>query len=381
VSRKLIIRDLQLKEYRNYHDLNLVFDQDLVLITGPNGVGKTNILEALSLLVPGRGMRSARLLELDNNQQDEKFSINWQVVSNISSKRGEKLIELSRSGLDENNRCEKIIKIDGEVVKSKSNLAYFMSMVWLVPQMDFIFISSASERRKFLDNIVEDFFPSHSANINQFEHLMRERMKILKESGSVGYDKIWVDGIENNMSQLAVAITSARLDTLSQLNSSMSDIPVDFLRAQLGMNGFLEDLLKENSSLNVEEQYRVALASNRAFDSASGRTSCGPHLSDLEVVNLSTGCVASLCSTGEQKSLLISIKFAEVIAKNRWHGILPIMLLDDIVSHLDQKRRVAMLDSLDGLGIQAFITCTHVNEISGSGSKFQSLFLNEVSVC
>lgn len=376
MARKLIVRDLRLKEYRNYHDLNLVFDPDLIMITGSNGIGKTNILEALSLMIPGRGIRAAKLSELDNNQQEANFSINWQVTANIGSKRGEKLIEISRSGADENNKCEKIIKIDGELIKNKSNLAYFMSMVWLVPQMDFIFIAPASERRKFLDNIVEDFFPSHSSNINQFEHLMRERMKILKESGVSGYDKVWVSSIEANMSQLGVAITSARLDTLSQLNSSMSEIPVDFLRAHLTLKGLLEEILKESNSLSAEEQYKSVLAANRVLDSSVGRTNFGPHLSDLEVINLSTGCVANICSTGEQKSLLISIKFAEVIAKNRWHGILPIMLLDDIVSHLDRKRRVAMLESLFGLGIQAFITCTHADEFAGFNAPIQCLVLN-----
>jgi len=380
VARKLLIQDLKLKEFRNYHDLDFAFDQGIVSITGPNGVGKTNILEGLSLLVPGRGIRSVKLAELDHNDQDAQFKINWQVSANIESKRGKKLIELTRSVLDEDKRCEKLIKIDGELLKNKSNIGYYMSMVWLVPQMDFIFIASAGERRRFIDNIVDDFFPSHSTNLHQFEHFMRERMKILREGEGRGYDKVWLSSVEHSMSQLAVAITSERLDSLAQLNSSMSDIPSDFLRAQIRMKGFLEDLFQENTSLAVEEKYRNILEANRAMDASSHRTSSGPHLSDLEVINLVTGSNASACSTGEQKSLLISIKFAEVIAKDRWHGILPVILLDDIISHLDSKRRLAMLESLISLDAQSFITCTNLEELGPASSKFQKLILNSLAV-
>jgi DNA replication and repair protein RecF len=375
MSRKLIIKDLALKEFRNYHDLNIRFDDGIVIISGPNGVGKTNILESLSLIMPGRGFRSAKLSELDNKHQDAGFSINWQIASNIYSKMGDRLIEITRSALDENDRCEKLIKMNGNKIKNKSTLVHFMSMVWLTPQMDFIFIAPASERRKFLDHIVADFFSSHTTNLNQFEHLMRERIKILRESNG-RYDRVWLETIETQMSQLAIAIVSMRLDTISHLNASMNEIPVDFLRAQLIMNGFIENLLTTQSSLTTEEMYSRTLSENRNNDANSGRTNYGPHLSDLEVINLMTGAPASACSTGEQKSLLISVKFAEVLAKDRWHGVLPVMLLDDILSHLDHKRRIAMLEALENLGIQSFVSCTSTTEIDGLKTQYQNLILS-----
>ena len=376
MPRKLSIEKLNLKEFRNYSDLDLAISDGIVTITGPNGIGKTNILEAISLLIPGRGLRGARVTEFDNINQDIDFKINWQIKASVNSKQGPKLIEISRSATKEDSeRAEKIIKIDGEVLKSKANIAQFMSIVWLTPQMDFLFIGSASDRRKFIDKITSCFDVEHGARLNKYEHYMRERLKLLKDGFS---DKIWLSNIEQNMAEYASAICAARFETLFYLNSAMQEIENSFLKASLSMCGSAEDIYKSDNALAAEQNFREILENSRSLDAVTNRTNHGPHLSDLVVINNLTNMKANNCSTGEQKSLLISIILAEIKAQIKWHNITPIILLDDIVSHLDKFRRDALIYELLAENAQIFISCANSDELATLKGKSQNIALDHI---
>jgi DNA replication and repair protein RecF len=227
MSRKIHIERLTLKEFRNYSNLDIFFSDKINVITGKNGIGKTNIVEAISLHLPGRGLRGEKIINFDNFNQDEKYKVFWHINSIVHTKLGQREFELSRSGDFESSKSERIIKIDGKLIKNKKALAELSSIIWLTPRMDQIFITASSERRKFFDKIAINYNSQHNENLSRFEDLMRERIKILEDNYS---DEIWLSSIEKTMAELATSIFFTREDAVGYINSAMINLNEQFVK-------------------------------------------------------------------------------------------------------------------------------------------------------
>ncbi len=358
---ELLIKKLSLSSFRSYNTFTLESDQRFVILTGDNGAGKTNILEAISLLTPGRGLRNAKLQDLQNVHTPEPT---WAIAAKTQEGLENHTIgaALNRSLNSQKELKEKkIVRIDGETQSSQNALLDHLSILWLTPQMEKLFLDGSYERRRFIDRFVFSFDPSHSGRLNRYESAMRERSKLLKQDNP---DPKWLDILEKNMAESALAITASRTTLCERLNDAMErldDIRTVFPTASIRVSGTLEEFLKTQSSLECEEYFKQELEYARDHDSAYGGAKIGPHKSDIDVMHLSKRMPANQCSTGEQKSLLITLILSQSTLIQEERGKAPILLLDDIVSHLDERRRHNLFDYLSHLNSQYWITGTDEN--------------------
>ena len=346
-----------MSQFRSYASLSLDLDTRPVVITGPNGAGKTNILEALSFLLPGRGLRGAKLSEVRRNTSPHPWAISASLIDGS-------LVTQIGTGLDpESPDTEKrLTKIDGQKVKAQTVLAEHVSLAWITPQMDRLFLDGTSHRRKFLDRIVFGFDKSHATRINRYEHRLRERSQLLKQG--LG-DPQWLSSLEAALAEEGVAITVARREVVGQLNDELLSSVGEFPKAILSLEGGVEDYLKSHSALETEEWLRQTFETNRAHDQITGGSQIGPHRSDLYVVHAEKHMPAAQCSTGEQKALLISITLAASALQSIRKETVPLLLLDEVAAHLDKKRRIALFEKLLGLNIQAWLTGTEKHYFDG----------------
>ncbi len=345
------LKTLSLFHFRNYSSARIEVDSSPVVITGANGAGKTNILEAISLLTPGRGLRKARIPELDNVNDGTTWAIN----ADVHGLRGMANIG---TGRDMERADKRIVKIDGKIARAQTELAGIFSALWLTPQMDTLFTEGNSARRNFIDRLVFSFDGEHAARVNAYEQVMRERNRLL-ENGNA--DSHWLNALEQKMAEHGIAIAVARQETVEHLNNAMLLFRHSFPKAHIILSGLVEDTLAHGSALAAENNFRELLAGNRAQDSAAGRALTGIHRMRAEFIHTDKNMPAELCSTGEQKAVLISVILAQARAGARRYGTVPVMLLDEIVSHLDAKRRGELFDELKDLKAQAWITGTDRN--------------------
>jgi len=348
-SEAYYLSGLTLTNFRNYKHLKLKTDSSPVVLTGENGAGKTNILEAISLLSPGKGVRKIKLSDADRLSESDKMP--WSIVADISCGDEERRVGTGRVQLSD---VKRIIKIDGDLIKGQAELAEIFSVMWLTPQMDGLFIGASSDRRKFLDRLVYNFDPEHASRIYSYEYTMRERAKLLQNNG----DRSWLAVLENKMAERSVSIAAARIDTINAIGHAISRSNTAFPKAVIGVEGIAEELVSNNSALYSEEELRKALFDARGRDAITGRTSAGSHRSDFVVVHREKNMPAASCSTGEQKALLISIILAEARAKAMWKGKVPVLLLDEVVAHLDEYRRRSLFDELLDMKAQVWMTGT-----------------------
>jgi DNA replication and repair protein RecF len=320
------------------------------VLTGPNGAGKTNLLEAISLLAPGRGLRGARLEEMD--RQAAASDPGWAIAASVSTPAGTVDIGTGRKPDAANRR---IVHIDGKPSRSQTGLADHVSAVWLTPQMDRLFTDGASGRRRFLDRLVFGFDAAHAGRVSGYEHTMRERAKLLREGGG---DRVWLDTLESDMAERGVAIAAARRELTARLARVCAAPTGPFPGAGLAVAGSVEGWLDEGPALAAEDRFKAALRGSRAQDAAAGGAAVGPHRSDLEVHHLGHGMPAALCSTGEQKALLIAIVLANARLQTAEQGRVPLLLLDEVAAHLDAARRSALFEEIASLGAQAWYTGT-----------------------
>ena len=347
------IKSLHLANFRSYESTALDgLPSGPVVLYGANGAGKTNVLEALSLLSPGRGLRGARLGEMQRRDEPES----WTISAAAQTQYGPVRIG---TGWDQ-SRDKKIIRINGEPAKSQTQLSEWLSCVWLTPQMDRLFLDSASSRRRFLDRLVFAFDPGHSGRVTRYENATSQRSKILRESAAP--DSVWLEALEISMAETGVALAAARLDFVHRLQEAchradMSENTL-FPKARLRVSGAIEELLTRVPALEVEELFRYQLCESRAADALTGGAATGPHRSDFCVHYIAKDMPASQCSTGEQKALLIGIMIghARLIAAER--GAPPLLLLDEVAAHLDDRRRAGLYDILLALGGQVWMTGT-----------------------
>jgi DNA replication and repair protein RecF len=344
------IRRLALTNFRSYRAASLDVAGALVLLVGPNGAGKTNLIEAISLLAPGRGLRRATFEEIAYNEGDGSWAVSAEVEGMLGLATLGTGIEPSADGSTPARQC----RIDREPVTSAAAFADHLRVVWLTPAMDQLFSGPASERRRFLDRLVLAVDAEHSGRVNALERALRSRNRLLEEPRP---DSHWLAAIEHETAELGVAVAAGRAETVRRLQGALAARSESaFPAAEIALDGWIERLLPDHPASAIEDRFRTVLRENRARDAAAGRTTDGPHLTDLAVIYAPKNIPAADASTGEQKALLIGLVLAHAGLIAQMTGFAPILLLDEVVAHLDPARRAALYDELSRLGAQVWMT-------------------------
>ncbi len=348
------IRRLTLTNFRSYHAAQILLERaGPVVLTGANGAGKTNLIEAISLFAPGRGLRRATMEELAFSEGDGAWAISGEIEGMLG-------LATLGTGIDpppgDESAPTRKCRIDRESVGSAAAFADHLRVVWLTPAMDPLFGGPASERRRFLDRLVLAVDAQHSGRVAALERSLRSRNRLLENSPG---DTHWLDAIEHETAEVAVAVAAARAETVKRLSAALhasrGEAP-EFPQADIALEGWMEQLLPDHNALEIEDRYRALLKDNRARDAAAGRTLDGPHLSDLSVIHAGKNIPAADASTGEQKALLIRLVLAHASLIKQMTGFAPLLLLDEVVAHLDPARRAALYDALTSLAAQVWMT-------------------------
>jgi DNA replication and repair protein RecF len=346
------IRRLTLSNFRSYRAASLTIDAQLAVLVGPNGAGKTNLIEAISFLAPGRGLRRATLDEVAFVEGDGS----WAVAAELEGALGLATLGTGITQSADEAALTRKCRIDGEAVSSAAAFADHVGIVWLTPAMDGLFSGPASERRRFLDRLVLAVDGTHSARVNALERSLRSRNRLLEQPNP---DAHWLDAIEHETAEVAIAVAAARAETVRRLAAALArnrDPASPFPWAGIALDGWIENALMEQPATEVEDRYRAVLRENRARDAAAGRTTDGTHLTDLEVLYGPKGIAAAQASTGEQKALLIGLVLAHAGLVAEMTRLAPLLLLDEVVAHLDPGRRAALFDALAMLDTQVWMT-------------------------
>jgi DNA replication and repair protein RecF len=373
VSARLAVTRLALTDFRGYAAARLAADERPVVLTGANGAGKTNLLEAISFLAPGRGLRRARLAEIDRRVPPARPGATapgaWAVAATIATPKGPVQVGTGRDAASDSGE-RRLVRIDGAPAKSQAALAEHMSLVWLTPQMDRLFVEGSAPRRRFLDRLVYGFDPAHAARVSGYDQAMRERARLLRDGPA---DPAWLDALEGRMAEQGVAVAAARREVTARLDAVCREPRGPFPGAALALTGEVERWLEEQPALAAEEELKRRLKGARRLDAETGTTLVGPHRGDLAVRRAETGTAAAECSTGEQKALLVAVLLAQARLQASLRGAAPVMLLDEVTAHLDARRRAALFAEILGLGVQAWLTGTEpalFAELEGQGQFF-----------
>lgn len=328
---------ISLAHFRNHRSTELGDTAHFNLLVGENGAGKTNVLEALSLLAPGRGLRRASLNEMAGPDGNGGFA--------IGASLREQGHESARIGtqLDPARPGRRLVRING-AESSASELGEWLAIGWLTPAMDRLFMDSAGARRRYLDRMALAIDPAHASHVSRFEKALRERNRLIENGG----DTTWLDAVEAQVAEHGERVTSGRAVLVSTLIDELSALPDE---------PFARPLLTYRAGGPMQrEELRAELKAQRRRDRAAGRALSGPHRDELEVVMSGTGQAAALCSTGEQKAMLIAITLAHAtLAASGRPGVL---LLDEVAAHLDPIRRAALFERLRKGRAQVWLTGT-----------------------
>lgn len=358
---------LSLADFRNYSSLALDFRSGAVVLTGENGAGKTNLLEAISFLSPGRGLRRAVLEDVARAGTAGGFAVH----ARIEGAFGE--VEIGTGTLGEAGEAAgRKVRINGSAVRSAEEMLDWLRIMWLTPAMDSLFTGPAAERRRFVDRLVLAIDPAHGRRALDYEKAMRGRNRLLADNVR---DDAWFEAIETQMAETGTAIAAARVEIVRLLFAMIERLPGDgpFPRADIALSGTLEEALPGMPAVEAEEAFRRALAANRSRDRAAGRTLEGPHRSDFVVRHRPKAMPAGLCSTGEQKALLTGLVLSHARLVAELSGAAPVLLLDEIAAHLDSVRRAALFAILEELDCQAFMTGTDPELFSSIQARAQFL--------
>ncbi len=346
-----MIRRVTLTNFRSYRAAALATADKPIVLFGPNGAGKTNLLEAISFLAPGRGLRRAALDEVAFREGDGS----WAVAAEVEGALGLATLGTGiERRVDEGETASRACRIDREPVGSAVAFADHLRVIWMVPAMDTLFTGAPSERRRFLDRLALAVDAEHAGRVNALDRALRSRNRLLEERQP---DTQWLDAVEHETAELAVAVASLRAETVSRLATVLASRRGSaFPPAEIALDGWMEKLIQAHPALEIEERYRTVLRENRARDAAAGRTLDGPHLTDLAVVYADKGIAAADASTGEQKALLIGLILAHARLIAAMTGFPPVLLLDEVVAHLDPSRRRALHQELAQVGAQVWMT-------------------------
>ena len=375
----LAVRQLRLTDFRNYRQLRLDCDWTPVVLVGANGAGKTNLLEALSFLAPGRGLRRARLDEVcRRSRSDDSDAAAWAVAATLDTPEGRVAIGTGlEPGRSEGSLLRRVVRIDGRPAASQTALGLHVAAVWLTPQLDRLFLDGVSDRRRFLDRLVTALHPEHAGDVAAYENALRQRSRLLGEGNR---DPHWFTALEDTMARHGVALAANRADTVQRLDAAAQLGVGPFPRASLAMAGKIDGWIATMAALDAEDRLRSELAANRLRDAESGTTSVGPHRSDLAVRHLDLDLPAAEGSTGQQKAVLVSIALAHARLVALSRGRPPLLLLDEIAAHLDSERRKALFDEVVALGAQSWMTGTDAELFKPLAGRAQVLRVADGSI-
>jgi DNA replication and repair protein RecF len=352
----LLINKLVLNNFRNFNEIKLLFNHQFTLLFGNNGVGKTNILEALTLFGKTPSLRNSGLDEMVRSNCDE-FSLYLEL---------EKHSFIEKSGISFNKKTKKkLTQINGEILSPKKLgplKNYLINFIWLTPQLESLFIASKQERRDYLDKIVADLDYNHNERINSYQKLLKERLAILQKYQLALTSNKWLEIVENKIVELGIIIATARVEALDFFNKAIYSFNSNFPKTSLEVIGDIESLIKssENSNaIKIEEFYRQKLEQNRSVDLVSFKTNFGIHRSNFTAIFLAKNMPANLCSTGEQKSILISLTLARAKISAIYKNQPTILIFDEIASHLDNQRKSDLFNEISDISIQCFFTATN----------------------
>lgn len=359
---RVTIHTIRLAAFRNYETSTLVFDGRHVVFTGENGSGKTNLLEALSLLSPGRGLRRAVYADAVRQGTENGFSI----FAQVDGMEGE--VEIGTGVGPGTEAGTRRVRINGTEAKSADELLDHLRILWLTPSMDGLFTGPAADRRRFLDRLVLSLDPAHGRRAADFDRAMKMRNRLLEERPN---DAAWLSSVEAQMASLGVAMTLARGEMIGLLARLGNEgARGAFPHAGLALANFLDDA-GGAPAIDLEDRYLGMLEAGRIADRAAGRTLQGPHRTDLLVTHRDKEMDAARCSTGEQKALLTGMILAQARLTANLTGFAPILLLDEVAAHFDHRRRQSLFDLIDELGGQAFMTGTDRGLFEALGGRAQ----------
>lgn len=366
-----------LRDYRNYPSLDLAVDTRSVVLTGPNGAGKTNILESLSFLSPGRGLRGVSLGDVSAATSLEAPSSpvlennGWSVYAALTHAEGQVEIGTGLESLE--GRDKRVLKVNGDFVKKQSSLSALCRVIWVTPLMDRLFVEGASARRRFLDRLVFGLYPTHAEQVARFEKNMRERSRILGESA----DPLWLDSVEADLARTSCAVSFARTRFLAELMDIERSLhPIfPFAHATTSSDDKNEESEEQRIS-HLQEQLKAA----RRRDAITGRCSIGAHKEDMVVLFEAKNRQAEQCSTGEQKALLLSLILASAKLISSVKEGVPLLLLDEVIAHLDAERREQLFETLFELKIQTWMTGTDAEIFAKWHEKIQHFSVNSAIV-
>ncbi|WP_022693126.1 DNA replication/repair protein RecF [Ponticaulis koreensis] len=365
---RIYLKRLALSTFRNYGALSIDLDGRHVCLFGANGAGKTNLIEAISQLSPGRGLRSAGLPDMARVEHGAAGNA-WALGATLFDGDMDRLIRIDAS-IEGGGRGKRAMQVDGSTATANS-MSELVRIIWLTPAMDRVFAGGATERRKFLDRQTLAHFPIHARHSTAYEKAMRERNLLLERDFA---DPVWLDGLEERLADHGAHIAFHRTQTVARLQKAV-DIRPDgaFPKADLSLEGAAEVAFNAGQTLaDVQDMLKAALKDGRRRDARAGRTLTGPHRSDLVVIHRPTGVPASLCSTGQQKALLIGLILSNARAlEAEEHLRNPLVLLDEAVAHLDPDRRAALFDELSALKGQAWLTGTERSLFDGFDERAQ----------
>ncbi|MBX3484983.1 DNA replication/repair protein RecF [Phenylobacterium sp.] len=357
---------LFLTDFRSYAAAELTLDGRPVWLAGPNGAGKTNLLEAVSFLIPGRGLRGSSLAEVGRRMPGEAVGRAWAV--SVTVRAGDDELRLG-TGVEQGGASRRVVRVEGEPAPP-GRLAEHVRQVWLTPAQDRLFLEGAAERRRFFDRLVFAAEPQHAVHVQTYEKVMRERMRLLTDGPA---DAAWLDALEARLAEAGVLMAEARARTLAALSAEIGtrgERP--FPQARLSLTGDWERMAGEGVDFaEIEGRLARALGGARERDAAAGRALTGPHRGDLAVVHVEKDRPAGECSTGEQKALILNLVLAQAARLARAEAPAPILLLDEVAAHLDARRRAALFDEIEALGLQAFLTGTDQMLFDGLAGRAQ----------
>ncbi len=345
----------------------MTLDRRFVVLAGDNGAGKTNFMEAVSLLTPGRGLRRVNYGEMARAGGSGGFAVRAWGEGALGEVR---LATLVRP--ENGEGAQRSVRVDETQARSADELLDHLRILWLTPAMDGLFTGPAGDRRRFLDRMVLAIDPAHGRRAADYERAMRQRNRLLSEPRP---DEVWLDGIETQMAELGVATVLARAELVGLLAAMIAEMPDDgpFPKADLTLEGGYGTAFAATAASDMEDEARLTLRRARALDARAGRTLEGPHRADLAVFHRAKAMPAALSSTGEQKALLIGLVLAHARLVRAVGGVAPILLLDEIAAHLDPGRRAALFDIVEGLDVQSFMTGTDAALFDALGSRAQHL--------